>query len=131
MPDVPATFPRSRLEAPRPTGSAAVAIWSALAALGTGDVVLAPGSRSAPLVYALGEGQVAGQLDAHVRIDERASAFTALGISRHDPARPAAVVTTSGTATAHLLAAVMEGHHSSIPPPVLTADRPAELKGVG
>ncbi|HJB09752.1 MAG TPA: 2-succinyl-5-enolpyruvyl-6-hydroxy-3-cyclohexene-1-carboxylic-acid synthase [Candidatus Brachybacterium merdavium] len=135
MPDVPATFPRSRLEAPRPTGSgavdAAVAIWSALAALGTGDVVLAPGSRSAPLVYALGEGQVAGQLDAHVRIDERASAFTALGISRHDPARPAAVVTTSGTATAHLLAAVMEAHHSRIPLLVLTADRPAELKGVG
>ena len=63
MPDVPATFPRSRLEAPRPTGSGAVdaaaAIWDALAALGVGDVVLAPGSRSAPLVYALGEGQVA------------------------------------------------------------------------
>src|SRR5690625_4158090 len=134
MPDASATFPRSTLDVPHPTGSgavdAAVAIWDALAALGVGDVVLAPGSRSAPLVYALAGAQAPGGLEAHVRIDERASAFTALGISRHDPSRPAAVVTTSGTATAHLLAAVMEAHHSRIPPPVLTADRPAELRGV-
>ena len=135
MPDAPATAPRSTVDAPTPTGSgavdAAVVIWKALAALGTGHVVLAPGSRSAPLVYGLAEQPVAQPLRAHVRIDERAAAFTALGISRFDPTRPAAVVTTSGTATAHLLAAVMEAHHSRIPLLVLTADRPAELRGVG
>ena len=126
----PATIP-----APRPTGSGAVdqavALWSALAELGLSEAVLPPGSRSAPLVHGLAAPEIAGRIRAHVRIDERAAAFTALGLSRHDPARPAAVVTTSGTATAHLHAAVMEAHHSRIPLLVLTADRPAELREVG
>ncbi|MFI8778345.1 2-succinyl-5-enolpyruvyl-6-hydroxy-3-cyclohexene-1-carboxylic-acid synthase [Brachybacterium paraconglomeratum] len=123
------------IPAPRPTGSGAVdqavAVWSALAELGLAEAVLAPGSRSAPLVYGLAADEVAGRIRAHVRIDERAAAFTALGLGRSDPARPAAVVTTSGTATAHLHAAVMEAHHSRIPLLVLTADRPAELREVG
>ena len=123
------------IPAPRPTGSGAVdqavAVWSALAELGLAEAVLSPGSRSAPLVYALAADEVAGRIRAHVRIDERAAAFTALGLGRLDPARPAAVVTTSGTATAHLHAAVMEAHHSRIPLLVLTADRPAELREVG
>ncbi|WP_394215484.1 2-succinyl-5-enolpyruvyl-6-hydroxy-3-cyclohexene-1-carboxylic-acid synthase [Brachybacterium vulturis] len=127
--------PSAWIEAPRPTGSGAVdqsvALWSALAELGLRHAVLAPGSRSAPLVYALAAAEVGERIRAHVRIDERAAAFTALGLSRHDPARPAAVVTTSGTATAHLHAAVMEAHHSRIPLLVLTADRPAELREVG
>lgn len=135
MSDARAIAARSTLDAPAPTGSGAVdeavAIWRALAALGTIHTVIAPGSRSAPLIYGLADEQVDRRLRAHVRIDERAAAFTALGISRHDPAHPAAVVTTSGTATAHLLAAVMEAHHSRIPLIVLTADRPAELRGVG
>src|SRR5699024_11403356 len=48
----------------------------------------------------------------------------------HAPHR-AAVSTTSGTATAHLHAAVMEAHHSRIPLLVLTADRTGELREVG
>ncbi|WP_270409045.1 2-succinyl-5-enolpyruvyl-6-hydroxy-3-cyclohexene-1-carboxylic-acid synthase [Brachybacterium paraconglomeratum] len=127
--------PPLTIPAPRPTSSGAVdqavAIWSALAELGLAEAVLAPGSRSAPLVYGLAADEVAGRIRAHVRIDERAAAFTALGLGRLDPARPAAVVTTSGTATAHLHAAVMEAHHSRIPLLVLTADRPAELREVG
>ncbi|AXK45831.1 2-succinyl-5-enolpyruvyl-6-hydroxy-3-cyclohexene-1-carboxylic-acid synthase [Brachybacterium saurashtrense] len=134
MPETTAPVP-PWIPAPRPTGSGAVdqsvALWSALAGLGLREAVLAPGSRSAPLVYALAAGEVDGRIRAHVRIDERAAAYTALGIGRHDPARPAAVVTTSGTATAHLHAAVMEAHHSRIPLLVLTADRPAELREVG
>ncbi|MFC0675818.1 2-succinyl-5-enolpyruvyl-6-hydroxy-3-cyclohexene-1-carboxylic-acid synthase [Brachybacterium hainanense] len=125
----------SRVEAPAPTGSGAVdeavVIWRTLAALGVREVVLSPGSRSAPLVYALADPQVAAGIRAHVRIDERAAAFTALGISRADPAHPGVVVTTSGTATAHLHAAVLEAHHSRVPLLVLTADRPAELRGTG
>lgn len=121
--------------APAPTGSGAVdeavVVWRALAALGVREVVLAPGSRSAPLVYALADPLLEGLLHPHVRIDERAAGFTALGISRYDPAHPAAVATTSGTATAHLLAAVMEAHHARIPLVVLTADRPVELRGTG
>lgn len=119
------------IPAPSRCGSGAVeeaaAIWRALAALGVRDVVIAPGSRSAPFVHALAQAD----LRAHVRIDERAAAFTALGLSRADPAHPAAVLTTSGTATAHLHAAVLEAHHARVPLIVLTADRPAELRGVG
>lgn len=125
----------SAVDAPAPQGSGAVeeavAIWRALIALGCRDVVIAPGSRSAPLIYALQDPGVASALRAHVRIDERAAAFTALGISRADPAHPGVVVTTSGTATAHLHAAVLEAHHAQVPLVVLTADRPAELRDTG
>src|SRR5699024_6353096 len=129
------TLPPASVPAPRPTGSGAVdqsvALWSALAGLGMREAVLAPGSRSAPLVYALASAAAGERIRPHVPLDARAAAFTALGISRHDPAHPAAVVTTSGTATAHLHAAVMEAHHARIPLLVLTADRPAELREVG
>jgi 2-succinyl-5-enolpyruvyl-6-hydroxy-3-cyclohexene-1-carboxylate synthase len=126
----------SAIPTPRPTGSGAVdeavAIWRTLAALGVRDVVLSPGSRSAPLVYALQDPEVvAAGVRAHVRIDERAAAFTVLGISRADPDHPGVVVTTSGTATAHLHAAVLEAHHARVPLIVLTADRPVELRDVG
>ncbi|WP_040157759.1 2-succinyl-5-enolpyruvyl-6-hydroxy-3-cyclohexene-1-carboxylic-acid synthase [Nigerium massiliense] len=123
------------IDPPTPCGSGAVeeaeAIWRALAALGVRDVVLAPGSRSAPFVYALQDATVAAALRPHVRVDERAAAFTALGISRANPASPGVVVTTSGTATAHLHAAVLEAHHAGVPLIVLTADRPAELRDTG
>lgn len=135
MPDPHRTAPQPLTVTPVATGSgavdAAVVLWRALAALGVRHAVLAPGSRSAPLVYALADPGREQPLAAHVRIDERAAAFTALGLSRADRAHPAAVATTSGTATAHLLAAVMEAHHSRIPLLVLTADRPAELRGTG
>ncbi|WP_396157928.1 thiamine pyrophosphate-binding protein, partial [Arthrobacter sp.] len=87
---------------------------SALAAAGVRDVVLAPGSRSAPLAYALAEAQVQELIHVHVRIDERVAGFTALGLARGGQ-RPAAVVTTSGTAVGELLPAVMEAHHTGIP----------------
>ncbi|WP_228018416.1 thiamine pyrophosphate-binding protein [Brachybacterium epidermidis] len=135
MPDAEQRPEVAPLTAPAPTGSGAVdeavVLWRALGLLGVRETVLAPGSRSAPLVYALADGQVADMLRPHGRPDERAAGSAALGTSRHDPAPPAAVATTSGTATAHLLAAVMEAHHSRVPLIVLTADRPVELRGTG
>jgi 2-succinyl-5-enolpyruvyl-6-hydroxy-3-cyclohexene-1-carboxylate synthase len=123
------------IPAPAPAGSGAVeeavAIWRTLVALGARHAAISPGSRSAPLVYALEDPEIADLLEAHVRIDERAAAFTALGVSRRDPSSPGVVVTTSGTATAHLHAAVLEAHHSRTPLIVLTADRPIELRDVG
>ena len=71
-----------------------------------------------------------GVLTLHVRIDERVAAFTALGIAR-ETGRPALVVTTSGTAVANLLPAVMEASHSGVPMLLLTADRPERLRGTG
>ena len=42
-------------------------------------------------------------------------------------ARPAVVVTTSGTAAANLLPAVVEASQSEVPLVLLTADRPRRL----
>lgn len=121
------------LPVPPAHGSGAVqsahALLSALASLGVVNVVVCPGSRSAPLVYALAQVAKIHGIEAHVRVDERAGAFTALGMSRAATRHPAAVITTSGTATAHLLAAAMEAHHSAIPLILITADRPVELRG--
>ncbi|PWH07758.1 2-succinyl-5-enolpyruvyl-6-hydroxy-3-cyclohexene-1-carboxylic-acid synthase [Brachybacterium endophyticum] len=128
-------FAPLRIDAPAPAGSGAVeeavAIWRTLVALGVRHAAISPGSRSAPLVYALEDRALAGALQAHVRLDERAAAFTALGASRADPSAPGVVVTTSGTATTHLHAAVLEAHHARVPLIVLTADRPIELRDVG
>ncbi|WP_426311006.1 2-succinyl-5-enolpyruvyl-6-hydroxy-3-cyclohexene-1-carboxylic-acid synthase [Cellulosimicrobium sp. E-16] len=107
---------------------------------GVADVVLAPGSRSAPLAYALAAASDLGHLTLHVRVDERAAGFLALGLSRGaGPVvrggvalpRPVAVVTTSGTAVANLHPAVLEAHHTGVPLVLLTADRPHELRGTG
>ena len=78
-----------------------------LARNGVRDVVLAPGSRSAPLAFALHAADAAGRLRLHVRIDERCAGFTAVGMAKSD-GRPTAVVTTSGTAVANLHPSVLE-----------------------
>lgn len=106
------------------------AVVRALRTSGITDVVLAPGSRSAPLAYALAEAAERGELRLHVRIDERVGGFTALGLALGSQ-RPAAVVTTSGTAVGELLPAVMEANHAAVPLVVLSADRPDELRGTG
>lgn len=102
----------------------------ALVQRGLSDVVLAPGSRSQPLALAAAELESRGLLKLHVRIDERSAAFVALGIGLETD-RAAAVITTSGSAVANLFPAVTEAHHSGVPLLVLTADRPAELRGIG
>jgi 2-succinyl-5-enolpyruvyl-6-hydroxy-3-cyclohexene-1-carboxylate synthase len=101
-----------------------------LIAQGVTDVVLCPGSRSAPLALCLDDAARAGTVRLHVRVDERVAGFTALGLGRAT-GRPAAVVTTSGTAVANLAPAVLEAHHAGVPLVVVSADRPAELVGVG
>ncbi len=97
---------------------------------GVREAVLSPGSRSAPLAFALHDADRAGRLRLHVRIDERSAAFLALGLAKAS-GRPVPVVTTSGTATANLHPAVLEASHSGVPLLLLTADRPPELRGTG
>ena len=112
----------------------------ALLSTGVRDVVLSPGSRSAPLVYAWADAEAAlasssHPLRLHVRIDERDAAFTALGLAKagrlRGRLRPVAVVTTSGSAVGNLHPAVMEAAHQHLPLILLTADRPARLRGTG
>ncbi|MCU1538124.1 MAG: 2-succinyl-6-hydroxy-2,4-cyclohexadiene-carboxylic acid synthase/2-oxoglutarate decarboxylase [Humibacillus sp.] len=97
---------------------------------GVRDVVLAPGSRSAPLALVLHAADAAGDLRLHVRVDERSAGFLALGLTTGSR-RPVAVVTTSGTAVGTLLPAVMEAHHTGRRLVVVSADRPARLRGTG
>ncbi|SFK33949.1 2-succinyl-5-enolpyruvyl-6-hydroxy-3-cyclohexene-1-carboxylic-acid synthase [Geodermatophilus ruber] len=97
---------------------------------GVTDAVLAPGSRSAPVALALAEAERAGRLQLHVRIDERTAAFLALGLAKMS-GRPVPVLTTSGTAAAHLHAAVLEADAAGVPLLALTADRPPELRDTG
>ena len=111
-----------------PAAAVATVLVDELVRGGLRDLVLAPGSRSAPLAFAARAAAEAGRLRLHVRIDERSAAFLALGLARSSR-RPVAVVTTSGTAVANLHPAVLEAAHSGLPLVVLSADRPAGLRG--
>jgi 2-succinyl-5-enolpyruvyl-6-hydroxy-3-cyclohexene-1-carboxylate synthase len=88
---------------------------------------VAPGSRSTPLVAALAGNEAAGKI---VHFDERGTAFGALGYARAT-GRPAAWITTSGTAVANGLPAVAEAATDGVPMILLTADRPPELRQTG
>ena len=61
-------------------------------------------------------------------LDARSAGFFALGVGKYSRL-PCAVITTSGTAAANLLPAVVEAHQSGTPLLLLTADRPALLRG--
>src|SRR5688500_17702176 len=103
---------------------------------GVRHFVLCPGSRNAPLSFALHDAAKAGRLTLHVRIDERSAGFLALGLSKGlgIPSHRrglVAIACTSGTAVANLHPAVLEAYHSVEPLIVLTADRPPELLGTG
>ena len=111
------------------TDSTALASWlvDELVSRGLTDAVLCPGSRNAPLSFALAADP---RVRLHTRIDERTAGFLALGLARASR-RPVAVVTTSGTAAANLHPAVLEAAHAGVPLVAVTADRPARLRGTG
>ena len=97
---------------------------------GVRDVVLCPGSRNAPLAFALADADRAGRLRLHVRIDERTAGFLAVGLAAGS-GRPVPIAMTSGTAVANLGPAVVEANYARIPLIVLSANRPYELLGTG
>lgn len=97
---------------------------------GVRDVVLCPGSRNAPLAFALHDADRAGRVRLHVRIDERTAGFLAIGLAVAERA-PVCVAMTSGTAVANLGPAVVEANYARVPLIVLSANRPYELLGTG
>ena len=113
-------------------------VVSELVRAGVRDFVICPGSRSAPLTYALAALEQAGVVRTHVRLDERSAAFFALGLAKsgiykdEDAAyNPVALVVTSGTAVAELHAGLLEAFHCGIPLIALSADRPRTARGTG
>ena len=133
--DAAATNPASQTTAAPATPAAPSAVVAGLIVdellrLGMVDAVVCPGSRSAPLARALVQAADAAKVRLHVRIDERSAAFLALGLaSRTRKVTP--VITTSGTAVANLVPAMVEATASGIPLLALTADRPAHYRGTG
>lgn len=94
---------------------------------GVKNVCISPGSRNTPLVIAFHKSK---KIKKFVNVDERSSAFFALGISKAEK-KPAVLVTTSGTAVANLYPAIIEAYNSRIPLIILTADRPSYLANTG
>ncbi|GAA5155538.1 2-succinyl-5-enolpyruvyl-6-hydroxy-3-cyclohexene- 1-carboxylic-acid synthase [Pseudonocardia eucalypti] len=108
----------------------AEALVDELVGCGVTDAVLCPGSRNAPLSFALHRADRAGRLRLHVRIDERGAGFLALGLALGS-GRAVPVACTSGTAAANLHPAVLEASYAGVPLLALTADRPPEMLGTG
>lgn len=107
-------------------------LWSTLffrelLKMGVRHVIISPGSRSTPLTLAAAAHP---HLQKEVILDERAAAFTALGIGKATGC-PAALVCTSGTAPANYFPAVIEARQSGVPIILASADRPPHLRSTG
>ncbi|GAB4295977.1 MAG: 2-succinyl-5-enolpyruvyl-6-hydroxy-3-cyclohexene-1-carboxylic-acid synthase [Ignavibacteriaceae bacterium] len=103
------------------------AFLNELVSAGLKYACISPGSRSTPLTYTLA---VHPKIKCFVNIDERSSAFFALGIAKATE-KPVMIVTTSGTAVAETYPAVIEAFKSRVPLILCTADRPPELQNCG
>jgi 2-succinyl-5-enolpyruvyl-6-hydroxy-3-cyclohexene-1-carboxylate synthase len=113
-----------------PTSVLAEVLVDQLIQSGVKEVVIAPGSRNAPITMAFFRAHLAGRVRLHTRIDERSAAFLALGISKASDS-PTVVICTSGSAAANFHPAILEAHHSAIKLIAVTADRPARLRRTG
>lgn len=98
-----------------------------LSKYGLKNVCISPGSRCTPLTTAFAENK---KINKYVIVDERSSAYFAIGLAKQS-GLPSAIVTTSGTATANLYPAIIEAYQQRIPLIVCTTDRPEYLRNTG
>jgi 2-succinyl-5-enolpyruvyl-6-hydroxy-3-cyclohexene-1-carboxylate synthase len=97
---------------------------------GVREFVVCAGARNAAMVEVLAQAENAGLVKIWRHFEERCAGFFALGRCMHTQA-PCAVVTTSGTAAAELLPAMIEAHYQARPLVAITADRPSCFRGTG
>jgi 2-succinyl-5-enolpyruvyl-6-hydroxy-3-cyclohexene-1-carboxylate synthase len=107
--------------------SCVTTLLSGLARLGVREFCVAAGARNAAIIAAL---QASRGIKLWSFFEERCAGFFALGRILHDRS-PVAVLTTSGTAAAELLPAMIEAHYQGLPLIAVTADRPAHFRGTG
>jgi 2-succinyl-5-enolpyruvyl-6-hydroxy-3-cyclohexene-1-carboxylate synthase len=98
-----------------------------LVQVGVTEAIVSPGSRSTPMAILMAEHP---DMNVTINIDERSSAFYALGVAKATK-KPVAILCTSGTAAANYFPAIVEAYYSRVPLIVLTADRPHELRDIG
>ena len=91
------------------------------------NVCISPGSRNTPLTLELLSND---KFHCYSHIDERSSGFFALGMAKAS-LTPSVIITTSGTAVANLLPAIIEADLSLTSLIIITADRPAHLINTG
>jgi 2-succinyl-5-enolpyruvyl-6-hydroxy-3-cyclohexene-1-carboxylate synthase len=96
-------------------------------ALGLKNVIIAPGSRNAPLIISF--NQHPGINCTSIR-DERSAGFFALG-KAIELKEPVGLLCTSGSAALNFAPAIVEAYYQRIPLIVFTADRPVEWIGQG
>jgi 2-succinyl-5-enolpyruvyl-6-hydroxy-3-cyclohexene-1-carboxylate synthase len=106
----------------------AVAVIEAVLAGGVQEFVVCAGARNSALIVVI--AALGDKVRLWQHFDERAAGFFALGRIRAT-SRPVAVITTSGTAAAELLPAVIEAHYQGLPLLAVTADRPRHYRRTG
>lgn len=90
---------------------------------GVRKVIIAPGSRNAPLIFAFTSQS---GMECLSITDERSAAYFALGIAQQS-GEAVALVCTSGTAVLNFAPAIAEAYYQNLPLLVFTADRPSEM----
>ena len=91
------------------------------------NICICPGSRNTPLNIAFLKNNF---FKCNNHIDERSAGFFSLGIAKSS-SKPTVIITTSGTAVANLMPAIIEADLSMNPIIILTADRPTKLLHTG
>lgn len=97
---------------------------------GIREFVVCGGARNAALIEVIARVEEQGAARLFRHFEERTAAFFALGRCMESGA-PCAVVTTSGTAVAELMPAMIEAKYQARPLVAITADRPADFRGSG
>ncbi len=108
-------------------------LFEQLDALGVTEFCVCAGARNAPIIETLTTRAASTQISEYKIyhfFDERSASYFALGRVM-ESRKPVAVLTTSGTAVAELLPAIVEAYYQNLPLVAITADRPSRYRGSG